>query len=158
MFFNRSSKSPAETSTEKNTPPTYRTPVTEVIPGRSGLQGDTGAVTDLESLIRLSPDSIASILHATQTDGIAIATPDMGTGKDGNRIIYMNNRMKEIVEAMKDDLKSHFGITPADVMGGSIHRFHEHPDRIRGLLEALKPGEIRFNQIIPVGNMRISSI
>jgi methyl-accepting chemotaxis protein len=158
MFFNRSSKSPSEAAPEKNVSPSYRPPAREVFPERTIANEDNNKVTDLESLIRLSPDSIANILHATQTDGIAIATPDMGTGKDGNRIIYMNNRMKEIVELMKSDLKSHFGITPADVMGGSIHRFHEHPDRIRGILETLKPGEIRFNQIIPVGNMRISSV
>ena len=135
MFFNRSSKSPSEAAPEKNVSPSYRPPAREVFPERTIANEDNNKVTDLESLIRLSPDSIANILHATQTDGIAIATPDMGTGKDGNRIIYMNNRMKEIVELMKSDLKSHFGITPADVMGGSIHRFHEHPDRIRGILE-----------------------
>jgi methyl-accepting chemotaxis protein len=159
MFFNRSPKSSPEKSPEKSPQQSYRPPVTEILPSdRSRLQGEGGAVTDLDSLIRLSPDSIASILHATQTDGIAIATPDMGSGKDGNKIIYMNNRMKEIVEAMKSDLKSNFGITPQEVMGGSIHRFHEHPDRIRDILETIKPGEIRFNQIIPVGNMRISSV
>jgi len=159
MFFNRSPKSSPEKSPEKSPQQSYRPPVTEILPSdRSRLQGEGGAVTDLDSLIRLSPDSIASILHATQTDGIAIATPDMGSGKDGNKIIYMNNRMKEIVEAMKSDLKSNFGITPQEVMGGSIHRFHENPDRIRDILETIKPGEIRFNQIIPVGNMRISSV
>ena len=114
--------------------------------------------SDLESIIRLAPGVIAPLLDAIQSDGIAIASPDMGQGKEGNRIIYMNRKMHEIVEKMADELRTNFGLSPQDVVGGSIHRFHKDPDRIRQALLALKPGETRFNQIIPVGRLRMSSV
>lgn len=124
----------------------------------SSAGNDTLAPSDLESVLRLSPGYIRPMLDAIQSDGIAIATGDMGEGNNGNRIIYMNRKMQEIVNKMAGDLKEKFGTSPDEVMGGSIHRFHEHPDRIRGLLSGLRPGETRFNQIIPVGEMRISSV
>ncbi len=157
MFFNRSGKKPSSDEV-----PAYRPPATERMIDQPVWQSSPSnhgvAVNDLESLLRRSPEAIATILNATQTDGIAIATPDMGSGKDGNRIIYMNQRMKELVEAMRGDLQSHFGVSPAEVMGGSIHRFHKDPDRIREILSRIKPGETHFNQVIPVGNIRIASV
>ncbi len=113
---------------------------------------------DLDEIIRMAPGVIAPLLDAIQSDGIAIASPDMGQGKSGNVILYMNRKMHEIVDRMEGELRSNFGISSSDVVGGSIHRFHKNPDRIRGILSGMKPGETRFNQIIPVGNRRISSV
>ncbi len=113
---------------------------------------------DLDAIIRMAPGVIAPILDAVQSDGIAIASPDMGQGKDGNRIIYMNRKMHEIVEKMESELRAGFGIAPREVFGGSIHRFHKDPDKIRKVLMEIKPGETRFNQIIPIGRKRISSV
>jgi methyl-accepting chemotaxis protein len=70
----------------------------------------------------------------------------------------MNRKMNEIIEKMGDELKADYGMTPEEVKGGSIHRFHKNPDRIREILSKIKPGETRFNQVIPVGRMRISSV
>ncbi len=114
--------------------------------------------SDLDSIIRLAPGVIGPLLDAIQSDGIAIASPDLGQGKEGNRIIYMNRKMHEIVQKMEGELRAGFGISPRDVMGGSIHRFHKDPDKIRKMLTAIKPGETHFNQIIPIGRMRISSV
>lgn len=112
----------------------------------------------LAEMIGSFPGLIYALLDAVQSDGIAIATPDMGSGKDGNRIVYMNRRMREIVEQMGSDLRKNFNIGAADVMGGSIHRFHKNPDRIRDILLQIKPGETRVNQIIPVGSTKIASV
>jgi len=113
---------------------------------------------NIADIIRHSPEMIETMLDAIQSDGIALATPEMGKDKTGNEIIYMNRKMKEIIERMKTDLQSRYRISPDEVMNGSIHRFHQNPDQIRSILAALKPGELRFNQIIPVGRMRIRSV
>ncbi len=112
----------------------------------------------LSELMEAFPGLIYALLDAVQSDGIAIASPDMGTGKDGNRILYMNRKMKEIVAQMTPDLRKTFNISSSDVMGGSIHRFHKNPDRIRDILRQLKPGETRINQMIPVGATQIASV
>ncbi len=113
---------------------------------------------DLDEIIKMAPGVIAPLLDAIQSDGIAIASPDMGREKSGNVILYMNRKMHEIVDRMEEELRKNFGISPSEVVGGSIHRFHKSPDRIRAILSEMKPGETRFNQIIPVGNRRISSV
>ncbi len=132
------------------------------VPGRvtpsSFLPEGAPLPRDLEEIIKLAPGVIPPLLDAIQSDGIAIASPEMGEGKSGNVILYMNRKMHEIVDRMGEELKRNFGITPQDVVGGSIHRFHKDPAAIRKILSGMKPGETRFNQIIPVGNRRISSV
>lgn len=112
----------------------------------------------LSDLMESFPGLIYALLDAVQSDGIAIASADMGTGKDGNRILYMNRKMREITEQMGSDLRKNFNISSSDVLGGSIHRFHKNPDRIRDILRQLKPGETRINQLIPVGTTQIASV
>nr|EES51872.1 MAG: methyl-accepting chemotaxis sensory transducer [Leptospirillum ferrodiazotrophum] len=150
MVFGRQGSKDTKSSSQSHSPG-------EVVRSSFLPEGDPYP-SDLESIIRQAPGVIAPLLDAIQSDGIAIASPDMGQGKEGNRIIYMNRKMHEIVEKMADELRTNFGISPQDVVGGSIHRFHKDPDRIRQALLALKPGETRFNQIIPVGRLRISSV
>jgi methyl-accepting chemotaxis protein len=113
----------------------------------------------LSDLMEAFPGLIYALLDAVQSDGIAIASADMGTGQDGNRILYMNRKMREIIEQMGADLRKNFNISSSsDVLGGSIHRFHKNPDRIRDILRKLKPGETRINQMIPVGSTQIASV
>ncbi len=112
----------------------------------------------LDEIIRMAPEAFSTILDAIQSDGVAIASPDLGRGKEGNVLFYMNKKMAEIVGMMERDLRQNFGIGASEVSGGSIHRFHKDPDRIRKVLSDLKPGETRVNQIIPVGSRRISSL
>ncbi len=115
-------------------------------------------VKSLEDLLRLAPDLPETILDTLSSDGVAIATPDTGSGSEENRILYMNRRMTEIIHKMGTDIRREYGLGTDQVAGGSIHRFHKNPDRIRQILKDLKPGEIRFNQVIPIGTMRISSV
>ena len=150
-FFRRSEpKNPApvirETPSEETPRSTFSPKRTEEFP------------TDIDGILRLAPGVIKPLLDAIQSDGIAIATPDTGQGKEGNEIIYMNRKMNEIIEKMEGELKANYGLTPEEVKGGSIHRFHKNPDRIREILSKMKPGETRLNQVIPIGRMRISSV
>ncbi|MGC8501024.1 MAG: methyl-accepting chemotaxis protein [Leptospirillia bacterium] len=148
-FFGRSDSKTGKANLE--------TPKGEVVASSFLPEGDPFP-SDLDTIVRMAPGVIGPLLDAIQSDGVAIASPDMGQGKEGNRIIYMNRKMHEIVEKMEDELKKNFGLSPRDVVGGSIHRFHKDPDKIREALKMLRPGETRFNQIIPVGRMRISSV
>lgn len=150
MFFRRNTpdSSPKE--------PVRSTPSFHV--GQSPDNDPASAAKSLEELIGLLPELAGTVLDTLQSDGVAIATPDTGSGTDGNRILYMNRKMSEIIDKMTPDLRREYGLGPDQVSGGSIHRFHKNPDRIRQILKDLRPGEIRFNQIIPVGSMQIASV
>ena len=116
----------------------------------SGDGGDRGrGLTDSRVLLR--------ILDAVPNLGIAVASPDMGSGRGGNTILYMNQAMKEIVSQMESEMKKAFGVGASEVMGGSIHRFHQDPDRIRKILEKLSPGEVRKNQVMDIGGISLLS-
>ena len=142
----KKSKFPSETTTPG-----------EIVPS-SFLSDGNSYPSDLDTIVRMAPGVIGPLLDAIQSDGIAIASPDLGQGKEGNKIIYMNRKMHEIVEKMENELRAGFGLAPREVMGGSIHRFHKDPDKIRKVLTSIKPGETHFNQIIPIGRLRISSV
>ena len=105
----------------------------------------------------MDPRVLLHILDAIPTLGIAVASPDMGTGRGGNTILYMNQAMKQIVSQMESEMKKSFGVGASEVMGGSIHRFHKDPDRIRRILEGLSPGEVRKNQVMDIGGLSLLS-
>ena len=92
----------------------------------------------LSSLLNSSPDIAATILDTLQSDGVAIATPDTGAGTEGNRIFYMNQKMSEMIEKMSPEIRREYGLGPDQVSGGSIHRFHKNPDRIRKILSLFR--------------------
>ena len=86
----------------------------------SGDGGERGrGLSDSRVLLR--------ILDAVPNLGIAVASPDMGSGRGGNTIFYMNQAMKQIVSQMESEMKKSFGVGASEVMGGSIHRFTRIP-------------------------------
>jgi methyl-accepting chemotaxis protein len=100
---------------------------------------------------------IKKILDAVPNLGIAIASIEEGPQRSGHRIIYMNRAMKEIIGRMEGEMKASFGVSAKDVMGGSIHRFHKDPDRIKKILGDLRPGEVRKNQVMDIGGISLLS-
>ena len=146
-----------QNNSKKSKFPSETTTPGEIVPS-SFLSDGNSYPSDLDTIVRMAPGVIGPLLDAIQSDGIAIASPDLGQGKEGNKIIYMNRKMHEIVEKMENELRAGFGLSPREVMGGSIHRFHKDPDKIRKVLTSIKPGETHFNQIIPIGRLRISSV
>ncbi len=145
-------------------PKKFPTDSSSTAPGTGTRTFGTGPLRDEEipkniaDILALCPNAFELFLDAIQSDGVAIATPDTGEGQTGNRIIYANRKMKELLERMRDDLRSHYRLTPEEVLGQSIHRFHENPDRIRKILAEIPPGKPRNNMIIPVGELRIQSV
>ncbi len=118
--------------------------------GRSSLSKGSHSGREL-----MDPRVLLHILDAVPNLGIAVASPDMGSGRGGNTILYMNQTMKQIVSQMESE-KS-FGVGASDVMGGSIHRFHKDPDWIRRILEGLSPEEVRKNQVMDIGGLSLLS-
>lgn len=100
---------------------------------------------------------VKSILDSIPKVGIAIAKKEMGNGKSGNEIFYLNETMKTIIASMEKDMVKDYGVSAKEVLGGSIHRFHKDPDRIRGILSGLHEGEIRKNQVMDIGGSKLLS-
>ena len=134
--------------------------------GRQGKGGEKGreregrrALNDGGTSRRdlTDPQVVLHILDAVPNLGIAVASPDMGSGRGGNTILYMNRAMKDIAARMESEMRKSFGVSASEVMGGSIHRFHKDPDRIRRILEGLSPGEVRKNQIMDIGDLSLLS-
>ena len=89
--------------------------------------------------------------------GIAIASPDFESGKTGNVIVYLNQAMKDMIRKMEEDMVRQYGVSAEDVLGGSIHRFHKSPDRIKEILQHLPEGVVRKNQIMTIGASHLES-
>lgn len=99
------------------------------------------------------------ILENLKMEGVFLADTEFKPGKDGNRIVYVNRRGKEIIDTASGEIKSKLGIemSGSNIEGKSIHTFHKDPERIKQALKDLKPGEILRNADIPIGNVIIES-
>ncbi len=76
----------------------------------------------------------------------------------GNRLYYVNRLGKTTLTDWADDLKRSFKVDGATLLGASIHTFHKNPDRIRQVLNSLRPGESHHNADIPIGKHIIRSV
>ncbi|MBF0197076.1 MAG: PAS domain-containing protein, partial [Planctomycetes bacterium] len=66
------------------------------------------------------------------------------------KIIYVNDTAVKVLLAVEDDLAAYLpGFRVRDVMGGSIHRYHKDPERIKKMLQALGPDDILKGEITP---------
>ncbi|WP_456401256.1 methyl-accepting chemotaxis protein [Persephonella sp.] len=99
------------------------------------------------------------ILDYLQEEGVFISSPEFKDGKEGNELIYINKRGREILRKLGDEINKTFGynIDWNNPLGISIHKFHKNPERIKELLKNLRPGEIKKNADIVIGNYVIES-
>lgn len=91
----------------------------------------------------------------------------MGSALDGLRnnviiasnddvIEYVNKATVENLTKLSADIRQQFPDFSVDkVLGGSIHRFHKNPDRIRNVLRDLKPGQVHSTDI-SIGTLTLS--
>ena len=49
-------------------------------------------------------------------------------------LIFANKKAQDTLRGIDGDLRSSFGISAAEVVGGSIHRFHKDPNRVERVL------------------------
>ncbi len=99
------------------------------------------------------------ILDFLQSEGVFLVDTEFKPGKDGNKLVYINRKGKEILKDLGDEINRTFGynIDWSNPIGISIHMFHKDPERIKSLLKQLKPGEIKKNADIPLGKHIIES-
>jgi methyl-accepting chemotaxis protein len=65
-------------------------------------------------------------------------------------VVFVNRLAREVLTEVEDELAKYLpGFKVADVMGGSIHRYHKDPDAIKKLLHSLKPGSVHKGEIKP---------
>jgi len=100
-----------------------------------------------------------NILDYLQEEGIFIASTDFKLGNEGNELIYVNKRGKQILRDLGEDINRIYGFSVnwENPIGISIHKFHKDPEKVKDLLRSLKPGEVRKNADIVVGNHIIQS-
>ncbi|MGC8466052.1 MAG: methyl-accepting chemotaxis protein [Acidimicrobiales bacterium] len=70
-----------------------------------------------------------------------------------NTIFYMNEAAKSTLQRYRSDLAAALGGTDVtNALGGSIHRFHRNPDRVRAILRDMQGGvEREHTADIPLG-------
>jgi methyl-accepting chemotaxis protein len=126
------------------------------------IQSELKEKEKLEQEVKKLKEQLNIYLQALDNlteEAVVLATKDFKEGKAGNEIVYLNKRAKEIVDALSSDLKNIAGmeINSSNILGKSIHIFHKNPDRIKQLLKDLKPGEIKKNADIQVGDTILES-
>ena len=90
-------------------------------------------------------------------NGVVVVNADLKSGKEGNEILYVSPSLIEILLPVKKEVQERFGVDINRLVGTSIHRFHEHPDRIREILRRIKPLEVRQNMETQIGNYFLGS-
>ncbi len=110
-------------------------------------------ILSVSTTIRSVLKMVFTTLNRLPGLGLAIAETDMGTGSEGNRVLYANDTMQSLYRAMRPDLEKFTGRPlPDDLLGLSIHQFHRNPDKIRKDILAIGPDQVRTNAVIPIGN------
>ncbi len=106
----------------------------EVETTMSNLHGAVSVIDDLDILKDILENSPINI---------------MMTDEDEN-IIFVNRRAREVLTSVEDELAKYLpGFKVAEVMGGSIHRYHKDPEAIKQILHGLRPGQVREGEITP---------
>jgi len=88
-----------------------------------------------------------AVLDDVQTN-IMIADADL-------KLAFANKRALATFERLEKDLRQAFGVTAADVVGGSIHRFHRDPAMIERLLR--NPTALPRNATFQFGNVTLET-
>ncbi len=109
-------------------------------------KGDDERVKQELKQLKDETDKFKALVNAT-TDNIFIcdATHD-------NTLYWMNDTAKESLQDMKANLKAGLGIDADTILGGSIHRFHKDPNRIRDILNDMIVNDRTHKMDIPLGS------
>jgi len=102
--------------------------------GRWGRGDSTGAPAD-----PLAGGGIWRDLLEAARVNIFVANPKL-------ELVYANRKAQETLQNLRGDIGRVFGVQLADVLGGSIHRFHRDPARVEKILRSttFTPHDARF--------------
>ncbi len=98
------------------------------------------------------------ILDFLGNERVFIAELDTGLDlRSGNDIKWANRHGKVLLEPLSDVLREIFRIDTGQVVGNSIHTFHQDPNRIKRILKGLAPGQTRVNEPIILGDITLQT-
>lgn len=100
-----------------------------------GAQGGAGMVVeDVHVLMNILEEAPLNIMIANANE----------------EIIFLNRKAREVLTSVESELAGYLpGFKVSTVVGGSIHRYHKDPQRIKQILAALNPGDRRKGEITP---------
>lgn len=65
-------------------------------------------------------------------------------------VVFVNKKARDILIDIEDELAKYLpGFKVAEVIGGSIHRYHKDPEAIKKILRGLAPGSVHIGEITP---------
>lgn len=99
------------------------------------------------------------MLNLLQQEGILISNTKFASGREGNNVIFINARARQILTAMGSEINKLFGYHYDwhKLENFSLHLFHKNPDKSRQILQSLAPGETRRNPNLQIGEFIIQS-
>jgi methyl-accepting chemotaxis protein len=71
----------------------------------------------------------------------------------GLNLVWMNHRARSTIGELAPAVRSSFGVDLGDVLGGSIHRFHQDPARIERILN--EPGALPRSAVFTFGGITL---
>ena len=100
---------------------TLNVPAERSLFSRIFRNGDNG-----KSALLKSSEKLLASLESMQVN-LLFADPEYN-------LIFANEKAKETLSLIREDIRKEFGVSLEDMVGGSIHRFHKNPDAIERIL------------------------
>jgi predicted nucleic acid-binding Zn-ribbon protein len=107
---------------------------------------ETGEPPEAEGLLG-GPRLAQAVLDAAQAN-LFVADPQLN-------LVYMNPKAATTLRALGGEVQRAFGVGFAQVLGGSIHRFHKNPQRVERILRT--PGQLPHHATFTFGAVTLDA-
>jgi hypothetical protein len=97
---------------------------------------------------KIENSGLAAVLEGAESL-LASLQANVFVADTGLNLVYANAEALRAVGRIEGELKSVFGVSAVDLLGGSIHRFHRDPARIEAILH--EPGRLPHTAVFSFG-------
>ena len=118
---------------------------------------ETAEETRIFNAAKALENLFKTITNAMEQNGVVVVSADLKSGKEGNEILYISPSLLKILSPLREEVRARFGVDVEKLVGTSIHRFHDNPDRIREILRRLRPFQVRENMETRIGDKVLGS-
>ncbi len=118
---------------------------------------ETAEETRIFNAAKALENLFKTITNAMEQNGVVVVGADLRSGKEGNEILYISPSLLKILSPLREEVRARFGVDVEKLVGTSIHRFHDNPDRIREILRRLRPFQVRENMETRIGDRVLGS-
>ena len=118
---------------------------------------ETAEETRIFNAAKALENLFKTITNAMDQNGVVVVGADLRSGKEGNEILYISPSLLKILSPLREEVRARFGVDVEKLVGTSIHRFHDNPDRIREILRRLRPFQVRENMETRIGDKVLGS-